>query len=184
MFEIKLARSLVFYVHDNRCGRDLSSVQEHSLQRIHQEIFANSWKLQIPRETPEKCRRSERIPWQFFLNLFAQVGSFHGKGRKCIIASDDGWGGAIHQNINSGNLPANILSGLFLEVKIELLHTTSKRFTIMASCKRLRDQLLHFITTFLAWEAKTRFKAAFGFGGSIKAFAKIALSSAFRLINS
>jgi hypothetical protein len=47
----------------------------------------------------------------------------------------------------------------------------------MVSGERFRNQIAHFIETIFEWAAKARLKAAFGFGGSIKARAKTPLPS-------
>ena len=35
MLKIELQRNIIFYIHHNRCGGNLSGVQEHTLQSVH-----------------------------------------------------------------------------------------------------------------------------------------------------
>ena len=35
MLKIELPRNIIFYIHHNRCGGNLSGVQEHTLQSVH-----------------------------------------------------------------------------------------------------------------------------------------------------
>lgn len=113
------------------------STGKHALKCIEQQKFANPLAAEIHAygQPSQKSGRNIRISRQLFGDVCGKLTKIYCMGRQRIVPGD---GRAVgSQNKYSRHSPAQVLTGLFLQVAVQWFNAARKRQPIMVVVERL-----------------------------------------------